>query len=165
MTEKLLHFIWKYQYFNRSSLATIKGETLSILFAGTHNAHQGPDFTDAKIKIGQTTLAGSVELHLMASDWQKHKHESDPNYKNVILHVVFKNDKVIGNNIPVLELQPYISTLMLSTYDGFMKTSALACAPSVHTVKELTWISWKDRLLAERLTRKGRQLFKNPLSK
>ncbi|RYF98741.1 MAG: DUF2851 family protein [Chitinophagaceae bacterium] len=46
-----------------------------MIFPGTLNTNQGPDFKDAKIKIGSTLLAGSVELHINASDWQKHGHE------------------------------------------------------------------------------------------
>src|SRR5204863_2306872 len=86
MTERLLQFIWQFQYFNKSELATTIGEKVQIIFPGKYNTNQGPDFTDAKIKIGNTTWAGAIELHLKTSDWGKHNHENDKNYKNVILH-------------------------------------------------------------------------------
>jgi hypothetical protein len=45
---------------------------------------------------------------------------------------------------------------MLQRYDRLMQsTSFLACSGSIHLVKDLTWLSWKERLLAERLTRKA----------
>ena len=68
MTEKLLQFIWRFQYFNRSELLTVDGEPVDILFPGRLNTNQGPDFSDAKIRVGTTLLAGSVELHLRTSD-------------------------------------------------------------------------------------------------
>ena len=38
---------------------------------------------------------GSVEIHVKSSDWHKHKHSDDPNYENVILHVVYEYDQAI----------------------------------------------------------------------
>ncbi|MEI6947808.1 DUF2851 family protein [Paraflavisolibacter sp. H34] len=156
MTEKLLHYLWQFQYFNRSQLLTAGGEPLQVISTGRPNAHQGPDFTDAKIKIGDTLFAGSVELHYKASEWKKHGHETDPNYRNVVLHVVFENDEALHNNIPVLELHPHIPKLMLERYEGLMHSTAfIACASSTASVRDLVWVAWKERLLAERLTRKS----------
>jgi hypothetical protein len=70
--EKLLQYLWQFQYFNKSELKTSKGERLEILFPGKLNTNQGPDFLDARIKIGNTTLVGSIELHLKTSHWNSH---------------------------------------------------------------------------------------------
>jgi hypothetical protein len=157
--EKLLHYIWQFQYFNRSDLQTAKGEELQIIFPGTINHHQGPDFHNAKIKIRDTVLAGTIEIHCKASDWQKHQHHTDRNYRNVILHVVYQNDLDFDNNIPVLELESRISSIMLRQYGKLMEaTSFIACSSTIHTIKEITWLAWKERLLAERLTRKSKKI-------
>ena len=79
MTERLLQFIWKMQYFNITSLLTVEGEALHILNRGTWNSHQGPDFKDARIRLNQTVWAGNIELHLKSSDWNLHKHSEDKN--------------------------------------------------------------------------------------
>src|SRR6478672_12799798 len=113
--EKLLQYIWQFQYFNKSELQTAAGERLQIISPGKLNSNQGPDFTDAQIKIDDTTLVGSIELHLKASQWNEHGHSKDTNYKNVVLHVVFEND-VQTSNIPVLELQSRISNMLLDRY-------------------------------------------------
>ena len=132
MTEKLLQYIWQFQHFNKSALQTTDGEQLEIFFPGNINGDQGPDFSNAKIKIANTTLAGSIELHCRSSEWNKHQHDLDKNYKNVVLHVVFQNDVLIDNGIPVLELQPRISKIMLERYDHLMNaTSFIACANSI----------------------------------
>lgn len=156
MTEKLLQYIWQFQYFNRNDLQTTEGEALQILFQGGLNKNQGPDFSGAKIKIGSTTLAGTIELHCKTSDWEKHQHSDDNNYNNVILHVVYQHDKTSINNIAVLELQPRISAFMLDRYHHLMNTTeAIACSKSINSIKDIIWIAWKERLLAERLTRKA----------
>ncbi len=155
MTEKLLQFIWAFGYFNKSALTTTEGEPLSILLPGTINKNAGPDFLNAKIRIGATTLAGTVELHLKTSDWRRHRHGGDVNYNNVILHAVLEHDESV-NGIPVLELSPRISTLLLERYRFFMDTaSAIPCGANIQGVKELTWKAWKERLVVERLTRKA----------
>jgi len=156
MSEKLLQFIWQFQYFNKTHLSTAAGEKLELIHPGKLNSNQGPDFTDARIKIGNTIFAGSVELHLKTSQWYMHGHQSDANYKNVILHVVYENDKV-ENHLPLLVLEPLISNILLNRYTGLMNSpSFIPCASSIAEVKELIWMSWKERLLAERLTRKSK---------
>jgi hypothetical protein len=158
--EKLLQYIWQFQYFNKSELQTAAGESLQIIFPGKPNNNQGPDFTHAQIRIDNTTLVGSIELHLKASQWNEHGHGHDPNYKNVILHVVFEND-LSRSSFPVLELQPRISNLLLHRYAGLMNSASfIPCSNTVSEVKEITWLSWKERLLAERLTRKSAMVFK-----
>lgn len=155
----MLQYIWQFQYFNTSELQTAAGEKLQVVFPGKLNTNQGPDFTGAQVKIDDTTLVGSVELHLKTSQWKDHGHSDDPNYKNVILHVVFEND-LQQSSLPVLELQPRISNLLLEKYAMLMNSPGfIPCANSVSEIKEITWLSWKERLLAERLTRKSTLVF------
>lgn len=158
--EKLLQFIWQFGYFNASNLFTTGGEAVAILFSGSKNNNGGPDFSAAKIQIGETTLVGHVELHLRTSDWEKHQHQHDPQYNNVILHVVYQHDQELSNNIPVLELEPRISTVLLERYNEMLHAAGfIPCQSSLLLVKELVWISWKERLLVERLTRKAAFIF------
>lgn len=160
MTEKLLQFIWRFQYFNRNDLSTTNGEKIQVLLPGSLNQHQGPDFSEARIKIGNTVFAGSVELHLNTSDWDRHGHQHDSNYRNVILHVVYRHDRPLENHLPVLELEPRVSALLLHQYERLMHSTAfIPCSGSITQVRELTWISWKERLLAERLARKAHLIF------
>src|SRR5687768_10932320 len=120
MTEKLFQFIWQFQYINRTGLQTIAGDKIEIVFPGYPNTNQGPDFSDARIRINNTLLAGSVELHLKTSEWKRHGHDGDPNYNNVILHVVFHHDQLFARDIPILELSGRISKLMLEKYEMLM---------------------------------------------
>ena len=159
MTEKLFQFIWQFQYFNAAELRTVNDENLQVIFPGVLNRDQGPDFLNAQVRIEGMLLAGSVELHLKASQWYLHGHHLDPHYKNVILHVVFEND-LDEQSIPVLELQQRIPKLLLERYADLMGSPHfIACASSLDQVKPITWASWKDRLLAERLSRKSSVIF------
>ena len=155
MTERLLQYIWQFQYFNTTELTTTAGELIQIIFPGQYNTNQGPDFADAKIKVGKTTWAGTVELHIKTSDWSKHNHQKDKNYNNVILHVVWEDDRT-GNAVPVLELKGRVSKILLQRYEELMnEDSFIPCEKSIHSVLEIVWKSWKERLLAERLLRKA----------
>ena len=78
-------------------LRTVRGEKIQIIHPGTHNPDAGPDFLFAKIRISDTLWAGNVEIHVAASDWFRHKHQNDPAYNNVILHVVADNDSIATN--------------------------------------------------------------------
>ncbi len=102
MNERLLQYIWQFQYFNKSELITVEGELLQVIHAGNLNTNQGPDFSAAKIKIGNTIWAGNIELHIHSSDWKKHQHDDDKNYKNVILHIVWQHDIDLQLPFPTL---------------------------------------------------------------
>lgn len=154
MNENLLQFIWRFQYFNKLNLFTVQGEPVDIIHPGSINTNQGPDFSNAKIKIGRTVWAGTVELHMRTSDWLKHGHNGDANYKNVILHVVYEDD-ISSSALPVLELSGQIPGAVIRRYKNLMASQRfIACEQLIHKVDALTITGWKDRLVAERLHRK-----------
>ncbi len=163
MKEKLLQYIWQFQYFNKNELTTTEGDLLQIIHQGNFNTNQGADFFEAKIKTGNTTWAGNIELHIKSSDWNLHNHSADKNYSNIILHVVWQHDKeinVAGNNLPTLELQNRVSKLLLNKYEALMNaTSFIPCENLVYTINDLTLSGWKQRLLAERLEAKSAMIF------
>ncbi len=156
MQEKLLQFIWKYNLYRPTGLTTTDGEPVSILHGGTINTNAGPDFSEARIKIADTMLVGNIELHVRTSDWLRHRHQHNPAFSNVILHVVYEHDmKEWPGNIPVLALEPYIPEFVLHQYNGLLRTSdQLPCAGQLHHVKDITKESWLNRLLVERWEQK-----------
>jgi hypothetical protein len=52
MNESFLHYIWQFQYFDKANLETQQGEQVSIFKTGWLNTNAGPDFSGAKIRIG-----------------------------------------------------------------------------------------------------------------
>nr|MBP7487150.1 DUF2851 family protein [Parabacteroides sp.] len=82
--EQLLHYVWMFKLYQHE-LTTTSGEKVTVLDAGILNTNAGPDFFNAKIKIGDTLWAGSIEIHHKSSDWKVHKHHTDKAYDSVIL--------------------------------------------------------------------------------
>ena len=155
MTERLLQYIWQFQFFNLADLRLVTGEPLQIITPGKFNTNQGPDFLEAKIKIDQTTWAGNIELHLNEDDWVRHDHQNDPNYQNVILHVIW-SQAARSLQLPTLNLGDRVSKLLLHRYESLMLNAGfVACSDSVLQVPEITWQGWKERMLVERLERKS----------
>jgi hypothetical protein len=95
MQEAFLHFLWQFQYFNRAHLQTVGGDALQVLHPGYHNTDAGPDFSQARIRVGDMEWAGNVEIHLKSSDWLAHHHHKDDAYDPVVLHVVWQHDREI----------------------------------------------------------------------
>lgn len=164
MNERLMQFIWQGRYFGQGPYFTIQGEPLEIIYPGIWNVNQGPDFLDAKLKIGKTIWAGNIELHIRASDWHRHLHHTDPNFQNIILHVVWDNDACVldrqGTAFACFCLQPFVSKILLERYQTMMleQNFFLPCQHYLLAIDGLHWLSWKERLIAERLEKKSERI-------
>jgi len=156
MEEQLLHFIWHQRLFNSQSLITTAGQAVEIIHPGIPNSDQGPDFLQARIRIGDQLWAGHVEIHIRSSAWYLHSHEVDPHYNTVILHVVWKEDQPVytsgGFLIPCIELENRVDKTLLERYHHLMNNQEwIPCASALVTVNEVVRMSWLDRMMAERL--------------
>lgn len=127
MTENFLHHIWLYKKFNLFNLYTCNGKKIEIIQSGMLNSNSGPDFSMSKIIIDGIEWNGNIEIHIKSSDWLKHNHENNDSYKNIILHVVYIHDKeipsLLENNIPTLELQPYIPAELIKNHNFLFSES------------------------------------------
>lgn len=160
MTEGFLHYIWQFQYFDKKNLSTTDGEPLHILKTGFYNTHAGPDFTNAKLSLGKLEWVGNVEIHVKSSEWVQHKHQHDKAYDNVVLHVVWKNDKNIlrsdGTTIPTLELSHRIEEKLLLNYKKLVQhTAPIPCADSLQHITPILKLSTLERALTQRLEAKA----------
>ncbi len=160
MKEDFLNFIWKHQYFDKAGLESHQGQRIQILDPGQLNQHAGPDFIDARIKIGSTCWVGSVEIHTDASHWFLHRHHQDQSYDQVILHVVWSN-KIIaktsnGLEVPTLVLEHRVEpSLVLRHRRLRLSTSRIPCELLGITVNQRAIGNMQDKVLIERLTRKS----------
>lgn len=157
LKEELFHFIWQYKLLNTTTLYTESGQELQIIKTGELNTDSGPDFFNAKIKLGNVTLAGNIEVHINASDWNKHNHQNDAAYSNIILHVVYKNDlkQKSQGNFEVLELKNYIDENVIKKYTNLVNSkNTLACHKHIAGVNPIKLNSWLQRMLIERLEKK-----------
>lgn len=159
MHEDLLQFIWASGLFNASGLTTTSGASLEIVSRGTLNTVAGPDFLEAKIKIGGTLWVGSVEVHTRSSYWHRHHHSSDEAYNNVVLHLVYDHDQDIlnqrGDVLPTLELRGRVKKTVINQFEDLRTNSQrIPCQDHFGTYPDLQFKAWLDRVLVERLARK-----------
>lgn len=157
MKEAILHYIWQSKLFYPHGLVTTDQEPVEIVNTGFRNTDAGPDFFNAKVKIGDTLWAGNVEIHVKSSDWYRHNHHTDKAYNSVVLHVVHEADAEVrsenGNRISQLILQypPHIER----NYEELMRQHVpIPCASKLHDVPSIFIRSWESTLLAERLAQK-----------
>ncbi len=160
-TEDFLHYVWKFRLFDRVDLKTTTGDAIEVYSAGLHNTDSGPDFHNARLKIGDTTWAGNVELHLSSSDWQKHNHSTDSAYDNVILHVVYRDDAPLiladGRRVPTLELKDRIPADLYNRYHHLVygNQTIIPCENSIRSVDDFTLRTWFTRILIDRLEKRS----------
>jgi hypothetical protein len=161
--EDFLYYLWNLKRFDLSDLKTIDGIDIVIEKSGFRNSGSGPDFIEAKIRIGETVWFGSVEIHVFSSDWDKHAHEIDPAYNNVILHVVYEYDKNVktqsGNVLPVLELKNRISKSDLKNYKllRFSK-DWIPCEKQISNVRKISKDMALERMIIDRMLRKSSKM-------
>lgn len=164
MQESLLHYIWQFQYFHHEDLKTTTGEPVRIYHPGHRNLDAGPDFSHARIRIGDMEWIGSVEIHIFSSGWLDHKHDADAAYDNVILHVVWEENESIyrkdGSRLPALELKGRVDESLLWQYRKLVNNPYnIPCAHSFNTVSGLVRLTMLDRALVQRLENKAAEVF------
>ncbi|WP_028283631.1 DUF2851 family protein [Olleya marilimosa] len=164
MQEDFLHYLWKLKKFETLNLQTTKGEQVVIQNVGTHNYHTGPDFFNAQLIIAGQLWAGNVEIHIKSSDWYVHNHEVDPNYDNVILHVVWEHDTPVfrkdNSEIPTIQLKSYVSQVALNNYAKLFnsKQTWINCENTITNVNPFIVTNWLERLFFERLESKAKAI-------
>ena len=160
-SEDFLQFIWKIGLFDKENLFTTTGEKVEIISLGMRNNDAGPDFLNAKVRLGDTVWAGNIEVHIKSSDWMLHKHNIDKAYNNVILHVVKKNDASMqrenGSLVPTLEL-PYSAELEQKYCDLLGSKSRTVCSPFIASTEPFLLKNFLSRVLVERLEVKSQRL-------
>ena len=155
--EELLHYVWKHKLLPLTELQTTDGRVIEILDPGLHNRNAGPDFFNAKVKIGGTLWVGNVEIHMKSSDWYRHGHDRDAHYNNVVLHVVALADMEAktqdGNYLPQMVLQ--IPQPLKDNYEELLYNDQYPpCYRIIPDLTRLTVHSWMAALQTERLEQK-----------
>ena len=159
MREEFLYYIWENRLIDKD-LKTSEGETVEVVATGYRNTNSGPDFLEAKIQIGDKLWAGHVEIHVKSSDWNRHGHQNDKAYKNVILHVVYENDTQV-DEIPTLELKGHFDESLFTQYQKLISSKNwIPCEKSIAQVPVFTRLSWLDRMAIERLESKSETVTK-----
>ena len=108
-SEDLLQAVWFHQRLLRDRLTTLDGRPVRVLHPGFWNHEAGPDFHGAMIQFGnEAPLQGDIEIDLRNSDWKAHGHDSNPTFRNVILHVVWRRSGSPAQS--TMELEPVLDS-------------------------------------------------------
>lgn len=163
INEDFLYYLWKFRKFNFENLKTCDGEAIEVQDTGEQNTDSGPDFLNAKVKIGNTVWYGNIEMHIYSSDWEKHRHDQDPAYNSVILHVVYEHDQICktqsGITLPCLELKSRISKIDLRNYKLLrFNKNWIPCEKLFPDISGISKISAMEKSLSDRLLRKSFRL-------
>ncbi|MBK6643994.1 MAG: DUF2851 family protein [Bacteroidetes bacterium] len=159
MNEDFLSFVWKYRLYSKD-LVTTSGETVTVLKPGEQHRNAGPDFFNARIRIGDTLWAGNIEIHVKASDWYRHMHQHDKAYNSVILHVVYEADaEIIINDmttVPTVCLATQTEPGIIQRYrDMRLSPLTIPCGSNISEVPPPVLNIWLERMLVERLEQKS----------
>ena len=169
INESFICRIWEggSSYFD--NLFTTDNEPVVILDAGKRNYDGGPDYKDAKVRIGTKTLAGDIEVHRDFSGWSEHNHPKDRKYISVILQVVMWDSK--NRTSPKLRIKRDIPTVILSKFlnqsihkiwreiiDSPSEKFQLPCYGKSFAVEDEEIRNWFSKLSLERLNMKTLRL-------
>ncbi len=165
--ERVLHWLWDNQRFDRSRLETHDGAPLKILDKGQANTDSGPDFQQARVEIEGTLWYGSIEMHLYSGHWLRHSHHTDPRYNSTILHVTLFSDahtgllkRADGTRVPELVLFPFLKeslrTLIYTNHTG--ATSSFACEAQWGSVPDRIKDPWITHLARHRINERKEDL-------
>lgn len=155
--EEIFQLLWSNRMLGLP-LTLDNGMRATVMDPGTLNRNSGPDFFNAKVKVGDALWAGNVEIHLKASDWHRHGHDSDPAYDSVILHVVAVSDTAItrsdGSTIP--QMQVTLPENFYRTFAYLTSTvSEIRCAQRLGALDSLHRTDWLETLTTERTQQKA----------
>ncbi|MBN9311956.1 MAG: hypothetical protein BGO40_07860 [Chryseobacterium sp. 39-10] len=151
MTEKLLQYLWNFKIFKSFDFTDVEGNPLEVIDFGRWNFDSGPDFLYGKIRCNGLVIAGNIELHVKSSDWVFHHHSGNPEFDNVILHVVFLHDVDIAEltekNIPTLELKAYIDENLLQKYESLLNESQFIPCEKIFDSQKIPFHFFENALL------------------
>lgn len=158
MKEEFIYYLWENRLLSKN-IQTVDGDSIYVVSVGNRNYDSGPDFLDARIRIGGTLWCGHVEIHVNASDWFRHGHQNDDAYKNVILHVVYNNDTE-RLAIPTLEIEGKFDESIYVRYNDFLQSRKwIPCERLIAGIQQFTWLSWLERIVVERLESEVKDVF------
>jgi hypothetical protein len=163
--EDILQYVWKHKLYAEADFTTTEGAPVFIIDTGIPNTDAGPDFFNAKIRIGNAVWVGNIEIHQRASDWYAHGHHKDKAYDSVILHVVGDDDTSVcrtnRETVPQVVLQ--IPEKVRDNIEWLMlRDTSVPCAGHLCRIPPIYLSDWMAALVSERLERKASDILNRP---
>jgi hypothetical protein len=169
INESFISKIWEGWRKNYSNLLTSEGDIVEVIDIGVRNYDSGPDFTNSRVKIGNKTYSGDVEIHRDFSGWEEHNHLKDSRYNSVILQVVMWDSP--ERTEPKLRKKRKLPTVILSRFltrsiheiwqeiiENPSDKFKLPCYEVNRNVSRETIVDFLEKLSFERLNLKCRRI-------
>lgn len=167
LPEMVVQHLWAKRLFP-NTLRTTCGIPVDVINPGKWNRDTGADFSMAHLRIGEINLVGDVEVHVTSQGWTRHRHDANPRYNTVILHVVLHADlppgqlmRQDGTPLEEVELAPHLEGRLADHLMDFFlhNPSRLPCGWAQERIPPELWretlteqARQRLRVRAERLT-------------
>jgi hypothetical protein len=168
--EKQIAEIWKSQSFQKS-LSTVQGEEIHVLDIGLENDETGgPDFKNARVRIGNLVYVGDIEIDQDYSNWKSHAHNIDEKYNKVILHAALSNKfnqnyvyTKNGRKVPTICLSRFLSkesyNHLVVSDEKVSNNNILKCAHCADSIEERIKRDFISKLGMERFNKKCKRIY------
>lgn len=155
-----MQYVWRFRLWPEVRMTTADGRRVDVIDPGELNTGSGPDFFNAKVRIDGRVWAGNIEIHVRASDWFRHGHDTDPAYDNVILHVVQYDDRPVcrrTDGVVIPQVTMVCAPDFSARYQAMVGNPLveLPCASEIQSLPPILLTDWLTSLAFERLQRKA----------
>lgn len=121
--EEILYKIWEEKKLN-NIIRTVNGDNVTIIDIGERDGDfGGPDYKNARIKIGNFLYIGDIEIDVNYNNWKLHGHNINKKYNKTVLHLClfnkFNHSYVYSQNgrkIPSVKLDDFIDKSILEEF-------------------------------------------------
>ncbi len=168
INESFICRIWEGGAEFYSDLVADSGEEVEVIVYGNRNYDAGPDYKDAKVKVGGKVYTGDIEIHCDYRNWAEHEHQKDRRYNSVVLHVVMwdSHDKTppklrIKRDLPTVILANHLKRSIHDIWQEIISKPSdkfrLPCHDKTSGLSNEIIEKWFDKLAIERLKLKSRR--------
>lgn len=148
---------------------TDSGEDVEVISYGTRNYDSGPDYRNAKVRIGSKVYNGDIEVHRDFKNWAEHSHPKDRRYNSVILHVVMWDSKErespklrIKRNLPSVILSNHLTASIHEIWQEIISNPSgkfrLPCYEKNYSADDTVILKMLHKTAAERLELKANRI-------
>lgn len=170
INESFICRIWEGGRSFYGNLVADSGEEVEVIDHGKRNYDSGPDYNNAKIKIGNKILTGDVEIHREYKNWIEHDHHKDRKYNSVILHVVMwdSEDKTppklrIKRDVPTVILANHLKSSIHEIWQAVISKPSgqfrLPCSGKTPDISKAQLMMWLERLSRQRFDLKVERIY------
>ncbi len=162
INENFICRLWEGGISYYKDLVTDSGDDVEVIDHGLRNYESGPDYKNAKIKIGGKIYTGDVEIHRDFKNWAEHDHSKDRRYNSVILHVVLWDSTErtppklrIKRSLPTVVLADHLTSSIHDIWQEIISKPSekfrLPCYERNSLVGDELVMSWFSKLAMQRL--------------